>query len=511
MNYINELMVLDFYIERIEKDEIAFLKGRENYKLGIIEGLQNLKQQSEIHKKIKISVDLWKLLFEAAMSQIDDDKSGYDELFKYFDQYVGFEELIFASDSFYRDHTMHSLWVYFLSEYMHKSDEFDMFFTNVDKQLKNYTHLDSQLNNEEYNSLFPGLKDLNNELLKLVKYQDAIRCIVSLTHDLGYPVKKITTISKHIKDIMPYFGIKKFDDFSFSYDDMQDILIKDFLDFLQLDFKSDIENNNSIMKKVRPLLVIDGMELAGINEAAIDSLSEEDKEEIRKYFRMRNIIIHNFDSRVRYTSDFDSYQHGIMSAYLLFRNVKAFRNLQIRYIDYNNLRHPTSNYANIGCKQYILQAISDHTSNGFQISSIKEHSEFLTFIDELEEFSRISRANQNRQFINEFCKTRIYTENEYLNVDFIFDNEKIDNLDPERAFKGRCKRFLSLFRIPELDNNFKLKLNCIGQLSYDKNTYTLEIRRNYANITINNVEQNIPMYLKTRQFNTKEGYMNREE
>lgn len=37
-------------------------------------------------------------------------------------------------------------------------------------------------------------------------------------------------------------------------------------------------------------------------------------------------------------------------------------------------------------------------------------------------------------------------------VDFIFDNENLENLDPEFAFKGRCKKFLTLFDIYNLDN-----------------------------------------------------------
>ena len=77
-----------------------------------------------MNEKISITKDLWKALFEASMSFIDPDKDGYDKLFKYFDNYVEFEELIFASDSFYRDHTLHSLWVYFLGDYILKEPSF---------------------------------------------------------------------------------------------------------------------------------------------------------------------------------------------------------------------------------------------------------------------------------------------------------------------------------------------------------------------------------------------------
>lgn len=72
---------------------------------------------------------------------------------------------------------------------------------------------------------------------------------------------------------------------------------------------------------------------------------------------------------------------------------------------------------------------------------------------EIEEFSRISRANQFRQFVNEFCKTEIAFEDNALLIKFIFNNPDIPNLDPERAFKDKVLRFLRLFNIEEFDES----------------------------------------------------------
>lgn len=44
-----------------------------------------------MHNRIEIAKNLWKLLFEAAMSYIDPDKRGYDDTFAYFHEYVNFE------------------------------------------------------------------------------------------------------------------------------------------------------------------------------------------------------------------------------------------------------------------------------------------------------------------------------------------------------------------------------------------------------------------------------------
>lgn len=124
MENINERKMLDFYLEEIDRDSIEFLKNKQWYKEDIKCEILKLRGEEEMHNKIKICKNLWKLLFEASMSYLDPDRRGYDDLFGYFDEYVNFEELIFASDSFYRDHTMHCLWVYFLGEYIIRNDEF---------------------------------------------------------------------------------------------------------------------------------------------------------------------------------------------------------------------------------------------------------------------------------------------------------------------------------------------------------------------------------------------------
>lgn len=82
----------------------------------------------------------------------------------------------------------------------------------------------------------------------------------------------------------------------------------------------------------------------------------------------------------------------------------------------------------------------------------------------------------------------------------------IEALAPEFAFKGRCKRFLTLFDIRNLDDNLKIRLRCIDNIQGKNNIYSLEMAKKYANITINGKEQNIPEYLKSSTFYTREEY-----
>ena len=118
-----------------EKDEILFLKGKDEFKEDIRGAIEKLIAEFKMNNKIQIAVVLWKKLFEAAMSYLSPNKKGYDKIFKYFDSYVEFEELIFASDSFYRDHTLHCLGVYFLGEYLYRKPEFSELY-RLDRETK---------------------------------------------------------------------------------------------------------------------------------------------------------------------------------------------------------------------------------------------------------------------------------------------------------------------------------------------------------------------------------------
>jgi hypothetical protein len=47
-------------------------------------------------------------------------------------------------------------------------------------------------------------------------------------------------------------------------------------------------------------------------------------------------------------------------------------------------------------------------------------------------------------------------------------------------------------------------LRCLSQLPDNRSEYVLEISKNYANIVVNGVEQDIPQYLQSRHFYAKD-------
>ena len=413
-----------------------------------------------------------------------------------------FEELIFASDSFYRDHTLHCLWVFFLGEYIRRHEEFAPIFEDMTETYDTGAIIDSLFVRLGITRYFDDFYRLYRDLNIYKEKEDAIRCISALTHDLGYPIKKFAKINKSIKKVLPFFSIGDYKEFSFEYTSLQQHYITNFINFIS----SDIVCNPQITPELKffpDLLTFEGTKATGINLETVDSLTQEQIELIKKHLKTPLSFIQSEAKTLTFTSDFQNYEHGMMSAFLLAKNLEAFQN--IAYVAGDHFSQYSVNYADFMAKQTILQSIALHTNATQRISKIDPYT-YLTLVDELEEFSRISRASQNREFVAEFCTSQIYMEDQWLCVDFTFDNETLENLDPERAFKGRCKRFLTLFDIKNMAPSLKIRLRCISKLKGKEAIYQLELANKYADIQINGTSEYIPRYLKSNEFYPKEEY-----
>jgi hypothetical protein len=180
--------------------------------------------------------------------------------------------------------------------------------------------------------------------------------------------------------------------------------------------------------------------------------------------------------------------------------LNSFSNIQITYSNPDDLPLEGLDFATIYGKMKILNAMADHTSPGYQIRDFDDYSSQLILIDEIEEFSRISRANQYRTFVNQFCKCELKMDDGCLCIDFIFDDDNIDDLDPEITFRDKCRRFISVFDIPNLTDNFSIRFRSIGRLKRNKNIYELQLAKNHVKILINDEEKDIAKYLNTKEF-----------
>ncbi|MHA1122005.1 MAG: hypothetical protein ACTSPC_04270 [Candidatus Heimdallarchaeota archaeon] len=517
MPVITENTVMEFYLNLVKEDRVQFLIKQKELKKIIIKDIKKLQKESDIHDKIKTAKDLWKALFEAAMTYIDPDKHGFDKLFKYFNQFVEFEELIFASDSFYRDHTLHCLWVYFLGEYVFHNPEFSSLFINKEREIKNTSKFREVLLSLEQPNIFGNfIRQLDN-IIGILELDDSIRCVIALAHDLGYPLKKIDKINTEIGKLLPFFAISEFSKFAFEYENIQQFFLENFLQLISDDIGMTVDSSGlefdeqqliatyynrigQISSMIEQEIEPDPQIIQELKDS-LDGIPEKEKYLLRKIFFGKGKIDRSMSQVLRYANDFEEYKHGIMSSYLLMKLLNSFSNIQITYSNPNDLPLEDLDFATIYGKMKILKAMADHTSSGYQITDFDNYSAQLILIDEIEEFSRISRANQYRTFVNQFCKCELDMSGKCICIDFIFDDDNIDDLNPSIAFKDKCRRFISVFDIPNLTDNISIRFRCIAKLKKDKKIYELQLSRNHVKISINDVEEkDINKYLKTKEF-----------
>ncbi|NHJ49361.1 MAG: hypothetical protein FK733_16345 [Asgard group archaeon] len=530
MKILNEAIVMDYYLKLMNEGKINFLIGdtdtKKQTRKAIKEHIDKIKKLNpeDIHEKIIQVRDLWKILFEEAMVFIDPDKQGYDNLFEYFDAFVEFEELIFASDRYYRDHTLHSLWVYFLGEYLYNNPEFKTLFTDFNIAFRRYNKINEFFSKLDNKDIFADFIRMLDDVTEILKYDDSIRCVTALAHDLGYPLERIKKINKSIENILPYFQITRFGAFSFQFDNVQQFYIENLLDLIscnieygvrmgELSFEEENLIRDTIISVVKVRNILNNFEdpdeeTTNQFQEKLANLNSHEVYLLRKIFRGFTKLTKDISKVMRFGNDFESYRHGIMSSYLVTKQLNSFANIQISYSDPNNLEYHGISIPKVYAKLRILEAMSDHKSPGYRMKAIDTYSALLLLVDEIEEFSRISRANQYRQFINEFCKMKVGYSKDTFCVDFIFDDNTVAGLDPHLNFKDRAKTFMKIFDIPNLDENLKFRIRCIDALTDTKKIYEFLMKKDCFQIKIPDgcfkpgtpkKDQTLTNYLETKE------------
>ncbi|KKK73933.1 hypothetical protein LCGC14_2888850, partial [marine sediment metagenome] len=386
---------------------------------------------------------VWKELFVAAIKDIDPYVIGMDDIIDYFDKFVDFEEILYSSDDFYRDHTSHTLWTYFLSEmlrsklkelkFMSKRKEFlkgsrDSFVQydqyledkNILEIYKKYYTEDKDISNAkkleeiltkiteeektdtikilEENEIFAEFdsekiipkRKIYLEEMEFWERYPAVCCVAFLCHDLGYTLKRIKKISKKVSDILTEFNAQRTTEYGFIFSGG----IRDFL--------------LEIVELISREYVVKG-----------DYLSFEKDQDI-----YMNLL-----------KDSENFEHGLMSAFILSQKVHSILSDTIEVsskINVNNM-----NIAKSLSKMRILKSISLHTCTKKKISDLRDLEDFIIFVDFIEEFSRMTRASMIGSRMPQFCTTELEIEiNDntlIFNLIYTFDpeGERIHELDPK--------------------------------------------------------------------------------
>ena len=344
---------------------------------------------NELFEKLPLVQDLWINLIKKSIvclryydtrEPFQKNKSkkplayGTDSLMSYFKKYTDFESLLYGGANHYRDHVVHVFRVWLLG---------------IDILLRNQCQFLDKIKIDSHCVV--------NPLEKL-----SVWTLISLSHDLGYPLEKSLQIVEKTRDMMKYFvtnPIMTMDiDFSGVQNNMNDFVLR---------FMS---------SKMHPKEGVIGKFVARLQP--------------KYYFKFQKSLEHN--------------THGVISALILYK-------LLIFFMESDYSLHEDYTFEKEDVRQYyirreILRAIASHTCEDVYQLNMCNMSFLLILCDESQDWGRKSLSN---------LYTDDKAEYEFKDVDIDLNGHPFEckvqdfykvKSEPDKTLKTILRRFVDQSR-----------------------------------------------------------------
>ena len=409
-SFKNRLSLLGF----IPHQDHADISQRLDVLVDISNGIKKKRPYTRL-AKTEAAHWLWEKLLFSSLSAITSNLRGYGELKKYFTEYIRYENLLFAVDRRHRDHVIHSIWVMLIGFYLLEKC----------KSLSPIDYSGVLINYSSGSKDPPNMKSCETG----IKQREPILWfLISLTHDLGYPIQKTKEANALMSSMINNFGFLEQQHFTYNFTILQNTAIEELLNILSstLVFTSNTHHK----------------------------------------------IVYGKGSRLDYAKSFERLDHGIMSAYLL-----------INYLDYicDIMNYP--NDSNIplysstcALPQAIiilwLTAIASHTSKNRYWHVLNDMKLLLVLADELDEFSRYSHHIKSDRWVSVSCQTSFTCTKNSIRFEYVFpSNPEFDHLS---FFKNKVAKLMNRFQFQS--GGIELMSLTSTHLKPQKTTYYYEKR-----------------------------------
>jgi hypothetical protein len=350
--------------------------------------------------KTDAAIWLWDYFVNHALSSITTNTRGYHELHTYFKHYAHYENVLFSLDENHRDHVIHSIWVMMIGFYLCS-------------QCRPLSHL----------SYHPFCvigdqcehPDSMEEAIRIFyDNQDALWTLISLTHDLGYPIQKTTLANDVMSKMISNFGFLTQTKFSYEFTVLHQTAIDELLNTLSTTIN----------------WFPDGHYKLGIEPG----------------------------TRLDYSKTFERLDHGIMSAYLIQRYLDFICDTMSWLRDIPEYSEHNSQMAAL--RAFIiswLSAISDHTNNSKYFDDLDDISVLLIMSDELDEFSRYAHHRKRDTWVRVKCKPSVNCTQHSL--DFVYQFVGRTQDETVSLFRGKIRRLIDRFDLNQTSVR-KVSIKC---------------------------------------------------
>jgi hypothetical protein len=263
----------------------------------------------------------------------------------------------------------------------------------------------------------PSAKLQVDQIIKIIlDRQPFLWCLISLCHDLGYPIEKTQKANQFMSNMISNFG---------------------FLTLQRLQYDFTIVHQTAIQHLLKTLSsVLVCLDAKRYNVATVPGIS------------------------LDYAKSFENLDHGIMSAFLLQKYLDCLCETpffeSFPQADYTEPKQAADFITVIT----FLSAISSHTSR-FRYSTQFNNFDALLFLaDEVEEFSRYARSKSTNEWVNLKCRTELQISEHELDFHFSFDNKNIsETFQIEEFFRNKAEKLYYRFEL-SLDFIHRVSFRC---------------------------------------------------
>lgn len=431
------------FLEKGSKEQKDVLKELSN----LIDKFQNAKKEKAesgeggISKHLnwyethKTGRELWERLISCALNNIEPYSKGNSKIFGFLKSATNFEDLLYGLEKYYRDHTLHSLWVYLLGEYILRE-----LIPDIHNNLNWYLYNDIEKEQKKWGypeKLVKFAKEQKEKKLieKVNKHRDAIWCVIALCHDLGYSLEKLVNLNEKVLDVLKFFDIPDLKQVGYSLDIEHQYLMAQFLEIMAMDVRI-VPSENYREDEV------------ALQERLLVKCYRDDA----TYWQLCRAM--------------EKKQHGILSSYLIFKILSMFAEAYVRGPGEEWGLDDDEAIENI-IRGDILFAIAQHTFDFAYLDEMSSLADVLILADDLEEFSRLGRDMLSREYRDTTAEANIKFKPEKPkqgdNIEIEIDYKVDKDLDLENIYMFFERKTRELCRMYSLGQDTNGEMSGIGK------------------------------------------------
>lgn len=298
---------------------------------------------------------------------------GIDGLNNYFDSFTEFESLLYGGSNYYRDHVIHAFRTWLLG--------LQVLLDNNGKYLK---------------AINVGEDIKVNTLEKL-----SIWGIISLTHDLGYPLEKAQNIIDKTKNMMGFFISNPAISMNLSFSGVQNDMNHFILNLI----------SSKMIKKVKKCYY---------HDKESSSITHENEEATEQRFEKEFVARRQPKYYFKLSKSLDESKHGILSSIIIYKLLQYF--LESDFSEDEDYFFDHEGARQFYIRREILRAIASHTCHDIYHLDMLSFSYLLIIVDDAQDWGR-------KRFADLYYGSNLEYNETVINVDIDTDPEKMNKTD----------------------------------------------------------------------------------